>query len=114
MKLRHSCFPLAILFILGCAGETTFDKQVKACTEDTKLGLGDPNSIELVSTEKVDLSGGGFRVVLNFTAKNAMGGRVRGQSICGFKTKDTSVLDPDDLMNQQNSIRRTMKNLGIN
>lgn len=60
--------------------ETTLDKQVKACVADVKLGLNDPNSIELLNTEEIVVEGGGHRVKLQYTAKNAMGGRVR----CGI------------------------------
>lgn len=103
-----------VTFIQGCNPfESIFDKQVKACVEDVKLGLGDPSSLEVVSTEGVELDNGLFRVKLNFTAKNAMGGRVRGYETCGFKGKNDIGLNSEDFQNQQRDTVRTFKALGI-
>ena len=104
-----------IALIAGCNPfESTFDKQVKSCREAVKLGLNDPESMEIVSTEGFDVENGWYRVELNFTAKNAMGGRVRGNTICGFISKDATELNPEDFMNQKRKLARDMKSLGIN
>jgi len=104
-----------IIFIQGCnPSESTFDKQVNACKEDVKLGLGDPGSLEITSTEGFDIKNGGYRIKLNFTAKNAMGGRVRGDAVCGFKNKNATELYSEDFMNEQRKLARDLKSLGIN
>ena len=112
--LKLICATFFAMVIQGCNPlESTFDKQVNACKEDVKLGLGDPGSLELVSTEGIDLDNGWYRVKLNFTAKNAMGGRVRGDAICGFKDKNTIELNSEDFMNQERKLARDLKALGI-
>ena len=100
--------------IQGCNPfESTLDKQVKACADDVKLGLGDPNSLEILSTEEINLDNGWYRVQLNYTAKNAMGGRVRGETICGFKEKESIELNPEDFMNQERKLARDLREMGI-
>lgn len=93
--------------------ETTLQKQVKTCIADVKLGLGDPNSLELLNTEEIVVDGGGHRVKLQYTAKNAMGGRVRGEDICGFKDKNSVDLYTEDRMNQVRKMARQLNELGI-
>jgi hypothetical protein len=115
-RLNLIIFTLVVLVtvIQGCNPfESIFDKQVKACVADVKLGLSDPSSLEVISTEGVEIDNGSFRVKLNFTAKNAMGGRVRGYENCGFKDKNAIVLNSDDFQNQQRDTARTFKALGI-
>jgi hypothetical protein len=114
MKAKSILFTVILLTIQGCNPfESTFDKQVKACVNDAKLSLGDPESLEVVSSEGIDLDNGWFRVKLNFTAKNSMGGRVRGDTICGFKNKNDTALNPEDFMNQKRELARNLKELGI-
>lgn len=108
------CAISIVIVIQGCNPfESTFDKQVKACKEDVKLGLGDPGSLEIISSEGFDIENGWYRVNLNFTAKNAMGGRVRGEAICGFKDKNTIELNPEDFMNTERKLARDLKDLGV-
>jgi len=64
--------------------KSTLEKQIEVCENDVKLGLGDPNSLETISTRNWLYTDGTKIVELNFTAKNSMGGRVRGQTTCGF------------------------------
>jgi hypothetical protein len=89
------------------------ENQTKACVEDTKLGLNDPNSIEVIRTEPVKMKDETHRLLLEYTAKNAMGGRVRGESVCGFKTVGTEVLNPDDFANKQRELARLMRKTGL-
>lgn len=108
------CAIFVLMNIQGCNPfQSTFDKQVSACKEDVKLGLGDPASLEIISSEGFSLDNGWYRVKLNFTAKNAMGGRVRGDTICGFKDKNTIELNPEDFMNKQRKLARDLRSLGI-
>jgi hypothetical protein len=102
------------LSLLGCSlFESTESKQTKACVTDVKLGLNDPNSLEILSVEKIKVDNGWYRIKLNFTAKNAMGGRVRGDTICGFKTAQDVDLNPDDFMNKSRELARKLNELGI-
>lgn len=76
--------------LLGCGiFESTESKQIKACVEDVKLGLNDPNSLEIISTRTFKANDGTHRLELQITAKT-LGGRVRDEAICGFKQKKTS------------------------
>jgi hypothetical protein len=102
---------LISLLMQGC--ESTFDRQVNVCIEDVKLGLNDPGSLEIVSSEGIGMDNGWFRVKLNFTAKNAMGGRVRGNAICGFKNKNDIELNSEDFMNKERETARNLNSLGI-
>jgi hypothetical protein len=70
--------------------------------------------MEIVSTEGFDLENGWYRIKLNFTAENALGGRVRDNTICGFIGKDTTELNSEDFMNQKRKLAQDMKSLGIN
>jgi hypothetical protein len=106
-------FALAAYLVVGCAGESTEAKQAKACVEDVKLGLNDPNSLEIISTNTFKANDGSHRLELKFTAKNALGGRVRGEAVCGFKTEKDVVLNPDDYMNKQRATSRELRELGI-
>ncbi len=92
---------------------STEAKQIKACVQDVKQGLNDPESIEVVSAKPLQVIGGGHRIDLNFTAKNERGGRVRGNALCGFKTAGDTELDPEDHMNKTRDIARTLRSLGI-
>jgi hypothetical protein len=116
--INRTCKLVCVLFpfmvILGCNPfESTFEKQVKTCKEDVKLGLNDPDSLEITSTNGFEIKNGGYRIQIDFTAKNAFGGRVRGDAICGFKDKSTTELNPDDFMNTTRKISRDLRSLGI-
>lgn len=113
IKFIFSIFLLCITLQSCGVIESTEDKQIKSCLNDIKLGFGDPNSLELISTKEIDMGNGAFRIRINFTAKNALGGRVRGDAVCGFKSKDDINLDPEDFMNQRREISRNFKSLGI-
>jgi hypothetical protein len=106
---------LLVIAILGGCGvfESAEQKQIRACVEDIKLGLNDPNSLEVVSTRTVKVSDGSHRLVLKFTAKNAMGGRVRGEEICGFKTEKDIELNPEDIMNVTRKVLHGLREHGI-
>ncbi|MDR7097069.1 hypothetical protein [Hydrogenophaga laconesensis] len=93
--------------------ETTLQKQTRACTDDVKLGLNDPASLEVVTVKEIPLDNGGIAIDLDYTAKNAMGGRVRGQTFCVFKEKQSVVLDEENRVNQVRKMMRTMNELGI-
>lgn len=100
--------------LLGCGiFESTESKQIKACVEDVKLGLNDPNSLEIISTRTFKANDGTHRLELQITAKNALGGRVRDEAICGFKTEKDVELNPDDIMNQTRKLSRKLRELGI-
>lgn len=117
MKANTKFFIVVSLAVLiqGCdIFESTFDKQVNACVDDVKLGLGDPDSLEITSTEGIDVNNGWFRIKLNFTAKNAMGGRVRGDAICGFIDKNSIELNEKDPSNEMRKLSRDLRSLGIN
>lgn len=110
-------FAINTLFIISLVGMTgcsnTEKKQIDACVQDIKSGLNDPSSFELLSTKPVNLDNGTFRIVVEFTAKNKLGGRVRSQEICGFKSEKDISLNPDDFMNQQRDIKRSFGAIGI-
>jgi len=53
-----------------------------------------------------------MRIDLEFTAKNAMGGRVRDRTTCGFKTASDVVLDPNDKPNKDREFVRNVNSLG--
>lgn len=105
---------LCVAWLVGCGlVESTESKQIKACAEDVKLGLNDPNSLEIVSTRAFKANDGSHRLELKFTAKNALGGRVRSEAICGFKTERDVELNPDDFMNRNRELSRKLRELGI-
>ncbi len=102
------------LLLAGCGVvESTEAKQVKACAEDVKLGLNDPNSLEILSTRAFKANDGTHRIELKFTAKNALGGRVRSEEICGFKTEKDVVLNPGDIFNKDREFARSLRDAGI-
>lgn len=89
------------------------EQQVNACTDDVKLGLNDPDSFKLFSTRGIEVKNGWFRIELKYSAKNAFGGRVKGDSVCGFLTKDSTTLNQEDFMNQERKLARDLKSLGM-
>jgi hypothetical protein len=92
------------------SAETT---QTKACVEDIKKGLNDPSSLEVLSKEVVPMDGGKRRIRVEFTAKNAVGGRVRATESCGFASEKAVTLDPEDFQNQMREMRRNFGAGGI-
>lgn len=99
--------------LAGCNPFTsTLDKQTAACVKDVQMGLGDPNSLEVLSVDEIPIDGGEFRIHLHFTAKNAMGGRIRGSARCGFASKDSSELNPEDLFNRERKMLNILKSPG--
>ncbi|MDP2152856.1 MAG: hypothetical protein Q8J66_04275 [Methylotenera sp.] len=62
----------------------------------------------------VKVKDGTHRIELKFTAKNALGGRVRSEAICGFKTEKDVVLNPNDIFNQDRELARSLRDAGIN
>jgi hypothetical protein len=113
-KSMHKSISVAVLALsmFGC-GSSVQEKQTKACVDDIKLGLNDPGSMEVLSTEPIKMDDGTYRISLEFTAKNAMGGRVRSSGVCGFKTINSEALNPDDYLNQQRDLSRKMNKLGL-
>jgi hypothetical protein len=106
---------VSLALLAGCSVfESTETKQIKACSEDIKSGLNDPSSFEFLSTRAFKADDGTHRIELKFTAKNALGGRVRGEAICGFKTQHDSVLNPDDIFNKDRELARSLRDAGIN
>ena len=106
---------LSTMLALSACGvfESTESKQTKVCVADVKLGLNDPNSLEVISVEHVEVKNGWHRLHLKYTAKNAMGGRVRGDALCGFKSKKDTELNPEDFMNTNRQLARDLRQLGI-
>lgn len=108
-------FFVSLVLLAGCSVfESTETKQIKACSEDIKSILNDPNSFEFFSTRAFKVDDGTHRIELEFTAKNALGGRVRDKEICGFKTENDSVLNPDDMYNINRDSARNLRAAGIN
>ncbi|MCY1302388.1 hypothetical protein D9M70_520420 [compost metagenome] len=89
--------------------KSNFDRQVDICIVDIKRGLGDPDSFELISAEKIMTDAGTIRATLDYTAKNAFGGRIRKSDQCGFKTKDTLELDKNDPVNFERELARALR-----
>lgn len=108
------CYLLIAVSLVSCGYfEGIESKQTTACIDDVKLGLNDPNSIELISSKVIELDNGWRRVEVHYTAKNAMGGRVRGKDICGFATKSDIEINPKDFMNETRKLARDLRSLGI-
>ena len=100
--------------LLSCSlFESLESKQTTACIEDIKLGLNDPNSIELVSFDVINMDNGWRRISVQYTAKNALGGRVRGKDICGFSSKNETKLNSKDFMNENRKLARDLRSLGV-
>ena len=109
---RMAASAISASLLVGCGVfESTESKQIRACGDDVKLGLNDPNSLEIISTSTFKADDGTHRLKLNITAKNALGGRVRGEVICGFKTEKDVVLNPDDIINKERNMSRRLREL---
>lgn len=89
------------------------DSQLEACVEDIKLGLNDPDSLEVLSTETQGGDNGAHYLIVDVTARNRFGGRDRGSVTCGFKSRDATELDPEEFQNQLRSMKRTFDKAGI-
>ena len=114
MVVRHLLMVILALGLISCGiFESAESKQTKICVADVKLGLNDPNSLEVLSVEHIDMENGWHRLKLEFTAKNALGGRVRANTICGFKSKRDTELNQDDFMNKNRKLARDLRQLGI-
>ena len=112
---RVSAISVSLLLVVGVVGcaknvedqqKSIEDQQMDACTADIKRNLNDPNSLEVLSFETHERDDKTFLLILDYTAKNKLGGRVRDSASCGFKTKNDTTLNPDEFQNQ-------MRNLGL-
>jgi hypothetical protein len=102
------------LLLVACnPADTPEQKQLKVCINEVKLGLNDPNSFELLSTKAIKVDDGTHRLKVEFTAKNAFGGRVRGEDICGFKSETSVVLNSDDTENMARTLARQLRAAGV-
>jgi len=88
-------------------------QQLQACVDDVKLGLNDPGSLEVLSTRPIELESGGYRLALEFTAKNRFGGRVRQTAVCGFESSSHVHLDPEDIQNETRELQRKLRGMGV-
>ncbi len=112
--IRSIAVCVGVWSLAGCdLLQSTLDKQTKACVADVKLGLGDPESLEILTVEEIVVNGGGHRLKLKFTAKNSVGGRVRGEALCGFKDKSSTELYADDIWNRTRTMNRQLNELGV-
>lgn len=102
-----------VLVTLWVAWPSVEDRQLEACVEDIKLGLNDPDSLEVLSTETRGGEDGPYYLVVDVTARNRFGGRDRGSVTCGFKSKDATELDPEELQNRLRDMQRTFEKAGI-
>jgi len=115
MKLAfYRCITIVVFSIigLGCSN-STLDKQIAACSADIKEGLNDPNSLEILSSEFLDEAEGSYRISVSYTSKNTSGGRERGSTTCGFASKDSTQLDPNDFQNKARKTHNLMKSLNF-
>lgn len=82
------------------------NRQMAACGDDIRLGLSDPSSIEVLSSQGNTSADAKFCLAVKYTAKNKFGGTVRGETSCGFRDKKTAELDLDDAGNKNRSAVR--------
>lgn len=97
---------------VGC-GSSTLDKQLAACSADIKEGLNDPSSLEILSSKVLDEKEGSYRISVSYTSKNTSGGRERGSATCGFASKDSTELDPNDFQNKLRQTSNLVKSLNF-
>jgi hypothetical protein len=69
--------------------------------------------MEVLSVKEIPLDNGGHAIQMDYTAKNAMGGRVRAETYCAFKDKQTVKLDEGNRVNQMRTMIRNLNQLGI-
>jgi len=100
-----------VCLLIGCSSAE--DKQLQACIVDVKLGLNDPESLEVLSTEPHERDDKTYLLIMEYTAKNAFGGRVRDSASCGFKTKSHTALNPDEFQNRLRALKRNLAKGGI-
>lgn len=98
---------LVAIFVLW---ESTADKQLAACVSDVKQGLNDPASFEIVSKSGRERDDGTFLLIVEYTARNSFGGRVRSSASCGFKSREDVTLNSDDFQNRIRSIEEGLGN----
>ena len=105
----------AVVFVVcGCTFfENTQTKQTKLCMEEEKIALNDPESIELVSAQPINLDNGWFRIKVDYTSKNEQGGRVRGSVICGFVSKNSTEFNSKDFMETSRQLFIKGKKAGL-
>jgi hypothetical protein len=87
------------------------EQQIDSCIKDIQRTLNDPNSIEILSHRGIELKDGTFRIAIEYTAMNRMGGRERNEEACGFKSKDSAEWNPDDIINQLRDMSATLNRL---
>ena len=89
------------------------NRQLAACGDDIRLGLSDPSSFEVLTSQGHTSTDGKFHLAVKYTAKNKFGGRVRAETSCGFSDDKTVELDFDDAGNKnRNAVRRINEALG--
>lgn len=104
--------PIALCFLLlvlasGCERDDSVNisrAQMSACKADIKRKLNDPSSLEVVSSKTAERADGTYLLIVDFTARNAFGGRMRHSTSCGFKTKLHTELNRDEFQNQLRSM----------
>lgn len=111
---RSAVIKFSIVFLLiGCTNreEEIKEKQAFSCIEDIKQGLNDPNSLELLSSVFLDEKPGSYRISVEYTAANHYGGKERSKATCGFISKDSTELDPNDFQNGMRSMNNNFRSL---
>lgn len=98
-----------LLFALatGCERDVSGNvarAQMSVCEADIEKQLNDPSSLEVVSSKTAERTDGTYLLIVDFTARNAFGGRIRKSTSCGFKTKLHTELNPDEFQNQLRSM----------
>jgi hypothetical protein len=111
IMIIRSLLMISTLTLAACS--SVEDKQLEACINDVKKGLNDPSSLEVLDTDPHERTNGTYLLIMQYTAKNSYGGRVRASASCGFKTKNDTALNPDELQNQLREIQRNFAGAGI-
>ena len=103
-----------VLLVQGCSTfENTYQKQVLACEDDIIVGLGNPESFEVIHSEVTESDNGLYRLKLYYSAENNVGGRIRTHAVCGFSDKNTTKLNLEDYVNKARRVARLTRYLGI-
>lgn len=112
-----SAILISSTFLFGCnkeaPSESIKEKQERVCAEEAKPALDDPQSLEVLSSETFKANDGTPRLKLSYTYKNRMGGRQRGETICGFTTEGGTELKQSDMYNQMNELTRKAREAGM-
>lgn len=72
---------------------SAWDGRPVALVELIKKSMNDPNSFEHLETRFIDKGTDTITVLMDYTGKNAFGGRVRGKAIAVMNAKDGSVIE---------------------